>query len=386
MADESRDRFLRALDASLRDESLVKLTLGAPCGPDPTLRKIRARVVSLRAGPHLQLVWRHDTKDLTRNVGLRDAVQEVETLLGTSFASAHLFTTERTWQLDRKKKGWRLSRSKPVAAAADPAHDRAKQRVMELDPRWLTELGVLDARGKVRRGMQAKHRQILQFVDILSHTLDRMPELESLRVVDMGCGKGLLTFAAWQLLTERGLAATVTGVELRPELAAASDAIARSLGFAGLRFVAGSIESAPLDGVDLVIALHACNTATDDALARGVQAGARVLLAAPCCHQEVRPQLTAPEGQAALQRHGILRTRQAELVTDALRAALLESAGYRARVIEFVSAEHTDKNLMIVAERGDRPAGSSDRAQALARSWGIRTQRLAERLGVALAG
>lgn len=384
-------RFLEALRASLRDETLVKLTLGAPCGPDPTLRNVRGRPVQLRAGPRLQLVWRHETRDLTHNHPHEAGVAQVAELLSSAFGSGHLFTLEHTLQLERRGRRWRL-RTGPPQHTAPPArsHDRDKERPVQLDPEWMQALGVLDRRGRPKRGMESKRRQILRFVEILGHLLGEGSD-GGLSLVDMGCGRGTLTFAAYQLLRARhGASSRVLGVELRPELVQRAEALARSTGYDGLSFTAGTIDTVALEGVDVVVALHACDTATDDALARGVEAGARWLVAAPCCHQQIRPQLQSAGSLELALKHGILRTRTAEIVTDALRAALLEAAGYRARVFEFIGAEHTDKNLLITAERraGGPDAGQREaalqRIRSLAQEHGIVEQRLAEHLGVSL--
>ncbi len=390
MQPDPTTRFLEALRESLQEQTLVKITLGAPCGPDPTLRKVRGRPVQLRAGPRLQLVWRHEARDLTHNHPHEEGVAQVAELLGTAFGSGHLFTLAHTLQLQRRGERWRLRTGPPQHdTAPDRAHDRDKERPVALDPAWMRGLGVLDRRGRPKRGMESKRRQILRFVEILDHMLRGVePTERGLSLVDMGCGRGSLTFAAYQLLIARaGPRSRVLGVERRPELVQRAAELARRVGYDGLSFAAGHIDSVSLDGV---VALHACDTATDDALARGIEAGARWLVVAPCCHQQVRPQLTGPELLQPVLRHGILRTRQAEIATDALRAALLEAVGYRARVLEFIGAEHTDKNLLIIAARradaqpGDLVGAAVRRVQQLARAHGIVEQRLAEHLGVSL--
>jgi hypothetical protein len=197
----------------------------------------------------------------------------------------------------------------------------------------------------------------------------------------MACGKGYLTFAVSALLGER---ARVRGIEARPELVALTNAAAAAAGWSDrLAFAAGTIEAAAVSGADLLIALHACDTATDDALAKGIAAGAKLLIVSPCCQKELRPQLTPPPVLADALAHGILQERQAEFVTDALRAALLEWAGYRTRVFEFISTEHTAKNLMIAAIRTHAPGdpGRAERLRAFAAFYGIRRQSLARQLG-----
>jgi hypothetical protein len=196
----------------------------------------------------------------------------------------------------------------------------------------------------------------------------------------MGAGKGYLTFAIAALLGER---AEVRGIEVRPDLVSLCNRVARDTGFAHLTFTAGTIADANLEACDVLIALHACDTATDDALARGIAAGARLLVVAPCCQKELRPQLAAPPVLADALRHGIFQERQAEFVTDALRAQLLEWTGHRTKVFEFISTEHTAKNLMIAAIKahaaGD--AAIATRTREFARFYGIRGQRLARHLG-----
>ena len=383
MNDPARARFLDAL-RGLTPSEVVRLTLGAPTGADPTLRSVHARPVSLRGGVLVQVVWRHERRDVTKNLPMEAFLEQVDALLGPTFRSAHLFAVSASWQLTlRPNKPGTLSQG-PGSGPADPRHDREKRRTVSAEAPWLHALGVTTADGAVMKGMEGKYRQIHRFVELLSHFLADAPRGVPLRVLDLGCGKGYLTFAAWSWLRSSGWPeATVTGLELRPDLAARTEAVARRLGCDGLTVRAGAIADVDLPPADLVIALHACDTATDDALAHGVRVGARWMVVAPCCHRELRPQLTAPTAMAALLAHGILREREAELVTDALRAAVLEAVGYRARVFEFVASEHTAKNLMLTAEW---VGGDGDRARpaALAAAWGVAQQRLAASCGVSL--
>jgi hypothetical protein len=208
----------------------------------------------------------------------------------------------------------------------------------------------------------------------------------------MGSGKGYLTFAIAALLGERAL---VRGIEARPELVEFCNRIARENGSSNLTFTAGQIASFEIETrkseivnpLDVLIALHACDTATDDALAQGIAAGATLLVVSPCCQKEVRRQLTAPAVLADALRHGIFQERQAEFVTDALRAQLLEWAGYRTKVFEFISTEHTAKNLLIAAIKSHAPGdpARAARLREFAAFYGIRTQKLATHLGLPLA-
>jgi len=211
---------------------------------------------------------------------------------------------------------------------------------------------------------------------------------ETPRIVDMGAGKGYLDFALYDYLANvAGRPAEIVGVELRDGLVADGNATAKASGFSGLRFVAGSILDYDAEGADAVIALHACDTATDDAIYRGIAAGAELIAVAPCCHRQVRRQMEAGSADARLDfllRHGTFMEKQAEMVTDGLRALLLEASGYRTRVFEFVSDAHTPKNNLIVAQKGK--AGSRqaalDRIAAVKAMFGIEKHHLEGLLGL----
>lgn len=388
MATDARARFLDHLRRAVHDGLLVKLTLGKHRGADATLQNLFVRPVTLKAGPHLAFVWRHATRDVTKNHPPADALAAIEPLVGGDFLDAHLFTRTTTHQLECQPDGAARLRSKSVAATApSPAgNDRAKSHPIPADSPWLRALGVTNDRGQPREGMADKFRQIQKFAELLGHLVTEaaLPSDRPLTVVDMGSGKGYLTFAVAALLGDR---ARVHGVEARPELVELCNRVARDHGFAErLRFTAGSIADTPLAAVDVLIALHACDTATDDALAKGIAAQAALLVVSPCCQKELRAQLQAPPVLAGALRHGIFQERQAEFVTDALRAELLEWAGYRAKVFEFISTEHTAKNLMIAAIKA-HPAGDparADRLRRFATFYGLRHQQLATHLGVSL--
>ncbi|PTX91140.1 SAM-dependent methyltransferase [Opitutus sp. ER46] len=415
----ARDRFLELLRTALQEGSLVKLTLGKHRGADATLRNLFVRPVQLKSGTHLAFVWRHATRDITKNVAPAAALAQLEPLLGRDFLDAHLFTQTQSAQLETQPDG--SARLRVQATAASPghgapagaptagAHDAARHYLIPPNAPWLRGLGVMNDRGQPREGMADKHRQIQKFAELLSHLVaeafpasdvssasgadapDATAALAApspatpLHVADMGSGKGYLTFAVAALLGNR---ARVQGIEARPELVALCNRIAQAEGMGEhLSFAAGHIADTPLPHCDILIALHACDTATDDALARGIQAGARLIVVSPCCQKELRRQLQAPPVLADALRHGIFQERQAEFVTDALRAQLLEYAGYRTKVFEFISTEHTAKNLMIAAVRTVTPGADPEtaaRLRAFAAFYGIRQQALASHLGVSL--
>ena len=391
-----------ALAMAVAEGTLIKVSLGAPRKTDAVARRLLARPVLLRDGPRLQVVWSLPTHDVTRNLEPDEGVQRLGELLGTEFCVANLFTTRRTAQLEfRKGRAGRVLYSPAVAPEVPTqAHDRVKARTVPADRPWLRALGVTTAEGAVCRGQESKYRQIHRFIELLdpllveaglvregAAALEGDPSDPPLRVWDMGCGKGHLTFALHEHLRSRSARPVRTfGVEARASLVAGANRAALESGCDGLEFLPGTIAEAPREAMDVLVALHACDTATDDALAAGISADAALLVVSPCCHREVQVQLTAPAVFAGALRHGILNSRMAEIVTDALRAGLLEWAGRDPRVFEFISPEHTAKNLMIAAVRHPNtdPGAAARRVRELAAAFGIRHQHLAASIGFPL--
>lgn len=395
----AKDKFLTRLRDALADASFVKLTLSGHRGRDQSLKNVFIRPVTLREGSRLQFVYRHATRDVSKNFEPGDALELLDGLVGGEFRHANLFTTRLTSNLEfREGKGARLLESRPThAEAPSTAHDQTKQRLVAVDRPWLQSLGVTGPDGKVAKGMEAKFRQINKFVEVLASLLReaqfKPSATKPCSMVDMGCGKGYLTFATYDWLHRQGTGTgQVRGIEARAELVAVCSRVAHDSGFANLKFEQGDIANASLEATDVLIALHACDTATDDAIAKGIQAGAKLILVSPCCHKELRSQLLSPPVLADALRHGIMLERHAEFVTDALRAALLEWSGYDTKVFEFISTEHTAKNLMIAATKRAKSESlapihresAAIQARELAAFYGIRTQRLAANLDFSL--
>lgn len=382
--------FLAELSHAVQEGSFARLTLGKPRGDDKTLKNLLVRPVSLRGEPHLSFVWRHERQDITKNHLPGPALVELEKLIGEEFHSAHLFTTTRTTQLEYNKKGQPRLTHGPAAAEKTSAndHDRKKSRLLPPESQtWLEALGVTTATGAVREGMADKHRQIHKFVEILSHLAADapLPDSRPIEVADMGCGKAYLTFATHDYFNRvENRATNVVGVEARPELVEKCREIAHRAHCNRLSFRAGTIQSAGFPALDILVALHACDTATDDAIIQGVQAGAALIVVAPCCQKEIRAQLRPSPVLAPALKHGIFQERHAEFATDALRALLLEWAGYDTKVFEFISTEHTAKNIMIAGTKR-RGQSRTDEAAAKVREfaafYGIKTQALARHLG-----
>lgn len=363
--------FVEHTAEALASGSFVKLLVSAPVDRTQPVEHITGRLVEIKGQALLSLTIHESRRDTTENLPLEAVPAWLKLRLEKHFRSAVLETTGGQWQFTTSSKGRaRLVAHKAKSAAAPSRrHDRSKSTGLDESAQpWLTALGLCDEAGRVRPSMADKHRQLERYLEILGHLVRDCawtPEMQ-LHIADMGCGKGYLTFGVWHLLNHRlGLRVEVLGVETRPELVAQANRVAASIGAQSLRFVAGDIASVKLEKLDALLALHACNTATDDAIARGVRTGAKLIVVSPCCHQELRPQLGRPEPLAPLLKHGLLAERFSEWLTDGLRALRLEHAGYTTKVIEFIASEHTPRNLLIAGVRLDHAGAASDGGQRI---------------------
>jgi hypothetical protein len=392
-ADPALTRFMGLLSRALTEGRCEKLMLASYHGDEPQLERVLARPIELRGQPHLSLVWRYKTRDITKNLPLDEALATLPGLLGPAgFRNAHLHTPGEEVQLAFSKKGKGSVRVGKVAGAADAeadeakalpgGHNREKHRYLELSRPFLRELGVTDGQGRLVPAMSRKWKQINKFVEVLAGALAASPlaEASEVNVVDFGSGKGYLTFAVHDWLRHtRGVDARVTGVELRQDLVALCGGVIERLGLQGMAYEQGDVRDYHPAALNVMIALHACDIATDYAIHLGIRAGAEIILSSPCCHKQVRPQLLSPHPLRPILQHGIHLGQEAEMLTDGLRALLLDAAGYDTQVFEFISLEHTNKNKMILAVKRAKPR---DNAEVLAQIreikafYGIREQAL----------
>lgn len=400
---EPLDVALAELRPLLLDETrlLRAVATGRRRGETPGWRRVEIRPVDLAAGRLLQITRFDEQQAHTSNVQGPAAAESVSATLAEPFGSWHVETLDATIQLRVTKKGeaqvHRSAPTEPADPSALRAHDRVKARLLDPAEPFLAELGLTDAGGQLKPSRAAKYRQVEEMIRALATALPGAgdPAAKPLRIVDLGCGNGYLTFAAEHFLAARGgRPVDVTGVDVKAQARDHGTDLALRLGrSATVHFAQGTaaeIELTPPP--DVVLALHACDTATDEALARAVQWGAQLILAAPCCHHDLQRQLAetghapAPAPYGSLARHGILRERFTDVLTDALRANLLRLLGYRVDVVEFVGSRHTPRNTLIRAVRtGARPAGAQvSEYLALVAAWGI-SPRLAVLLAAELA-
>ncbi|MGW5362272.1 class I SAM-dependent methyltransferase [Actinopolymorpha pittospori] len=383
----------RLRDLVLDDERLVRaVAAGRRRGELPPWRRTELRYVDIKGGRHLQITTYDDRQAHVRNVPLGEpARQAVEETLLTAYGNWHVDTIAETIQLRVTKKGeaqvHRRDRDE-TGPAPDRDHDRGKHRVLDPAEPFLAAVGISSREGVVKPTRRDKYRQVEEFVRLLGPAIDdavaagvleRPTPERPLRLVDLGCGNAYLTFAAYAFLSGvRGLPVTLTGVDVKEQARRRNTRLAEELRWSEhVTFTAADIAGAQIEaGADVVLALHACDTATDDALARGVGWRAPLILAAPCCHHDLHAQVRergAPAPYSLLTRHGILRERLTDVLTDGARAAILRLVGYRVDVMEFVPSEHTPRNVLLRAVRTGAAPSEEVIAdyRALMTAWGV---------------
>ena len=376
------EQFLLVAERSILEGTFTKAVLAKPrTGTD--VERVTARLVSVRGENVLSCVYSQPTKDSTKNIPIADVRATFRGLLQASFLRGHLLSATENFDLSISKKGKAVLHQVKVSASAKglatsaenpldpadepvqvaeavaPAHDRVKQRFVDVNRQYLVDLGVTLEDGRVVPAMARKWKQINKFVETLDDALkvSALCKSDSVRVVDFGAGKGYLTFALHDHLQNTlGKTTTVTGVELRDSLVIEANGIALKNNSEGLQFVCGDIATVATEGaVDVMVALHACDVATDMAIHRGITAGASIIVCSPCCHKDVRRQMQSPEVLQPLLQFGVHLGQEADMVTDTIRALLLEASGYDTKVFEFVGLEHSGKNKMILGVARTQP-------------------------------
>lgn len=350
--------ILTELKESIGQNTFVRLTLSKSRTKNADLKKVIIKLAIIKKVQQLSFVYRHQTKDITKNYLVEEGITIVQDLLENQFLITNLFTTKEDVSLEVAASGKeRIQRKAPnFTAVPERNHDKQKKRLIE-STSYLKELGILDNKDRIKRDKGDKFKQINKFVEIIDGLIRNTPSLETdkpIKVVDMGAGKGYLTFALYDYLVNTlKTKATIKGVEVRADLIKLCNQIAQKVNFDNLSFELGYISDFDLPSTDILIALHACDTATDDAIFKGIEANAKLIICAPCCHKQIRKEIKSSDTLQPILDFGILKERQAEMITDTIRALLLEAAGYKTKVFEFISTEHTGKNVMIVGQKHD---------------------------------
>lgn len=392
VSDSVRPELGVVREALLDERALVRaVASGRQRNAVVPFRRVEVRYVDLKAGRRLQLTSYDETQAHIRNAEPGPAAEHaVDELLAVPFANWHVVTISETVQARITKKGRPLVHRTANAEAVEPdrGHDRPKRRLLDESDPLFALLGVTTDDGRVKPTRVAKFRQVQELLAALDPLIDdavrlgpgKHPSVERpLRIADLGCGNAYLTFATFRYLTAvKGLPVRAVGVDVKEQARAHNSEVARQLGLAAqIEFVESPIGVAELrEPPDLALALHACDTATDEALAQAVRWRSSVVVAAPCCHHDIQRQLSAehtPDPYRLVTRHGILKERLADVLTDALRASILRVVGYRVEVIEFVDSEHTPRNALIRAVRTSpsAPPSELDSYRRLVDQWGV---------------
>lgn len=358
MSDKTKTLFFEQLEVVINNKSLVQLQLTAQKSKESDLKKIIVTPVMLKKGYHLSFVFRHNTKDITKNYNVEEALPLIAENFESSFYNIIYKNESEECSLITLPNGKYKAKKTAVANAkiTSLSHNNEKERLIQTAGNiYLRELGVCNAQFELRREMSDKYKQINQYIELLAPHLSNFDPKLTIRFADMGSGKGYLTFALFDFI-KNTLQREVfgTGIEFRADMVQLCNNIATKAGFEQLSFVEGTIENASIDNFNVLIALHACDTATDDAIFRGIKADAQLIVCAPCCHKQIRKAMKTSNALSNIAKYGILQERQAEIVTDTIRAMLLEAHGYKTKVIQFVDVENTPKNVMIVAEKSNK--------------------------------
>ncbi|MCX7878257.1 MAG: SAM-dependent methyltransferase [Ignavibacteria bacterium] len=351
------EEFLGYVSNAVNGSDFIKLTFGKYRGKDE-LEQIFIMPVKMNGKLAYRCTHRYKTKDIHKNIKPEDIKTIANRELGKNFLSATLFTPRYDLVMEfSKRRIPRVYKKKPsLSQEKIQKHNRIKKRNISPDSVYLRLLGITSSSGEIKPDKYDKFRQIDKFIEILSSLYKTSPltRKEKISVADFGSGKSYLTFAVYDFFRNSlNIEISLTGIEQREDLVKLCNEIAVQCNFNKLNFLNGSIlDHDTYEKYDIVISLHACDTATDDAIVKALQKEAKIIILAPCCHKYVRKKITMPDNLNPLLRHGIIREHFSAFLTDTLRALVLESYGYKTKIFEFISHEHTSKNLMITAVAG----------------------------------
>ena len=375
--------FINKLQSSLKEGSFVKLTLSKPSAisrqQSADLNNVYVKPIILKNEKMYSFTYRYERRDETKNYDAEQTLKMITELLSGIFLNASLFTLTEDVTLLVSKKGKVTVMCKAVKEQREQnvQHDKVKNRLINTDNPWWFKLGLTTREGKVTADMQHKFKQICKYVEIVDGVMKNVKFDGKIRIADMGAGKGYLTFALYEYLTQRcKYDIMMEGVEIRPDLVVKINEIIKESNLQDFRFVESSIDSYQLSSIscqltdngqqsesiisvnsqlDVLIALHACNTATDDAIIKGIKSRAKLIICAPCCHKQIRQEMEKSKVVDPITRYGIFLERQAVMITDAIRALIMEYYGYKTQVMEFIEMEHTPKNILLVGRKSDAP-------------------------------
>ena len=360
--DNNIEKYLNYVAEALNDSTLVKITLSKPAQKNDELRNIYVKPVLIKGVRLFAFTYHYERRDEVKNYNAAQMLELLGELLPSRFLNAVLFTVSEDFTLLVSAKGKTTIQTKRVQECREQNldHDKQKQRLINPANPWWFLLGLTTREGKVLADMQHKYKQICKYVEIVDGVMKNVKFGDEIHIADMGAGKGYLTFALYEYLTSRyDKKIVMEGVEIRLDLVLKINDIIEKCNLENFKFVESSIEDYKPVKLDVLIALHACNTATDDAILKGIRNDAKLIICAPCCHKQIRQEMEKSGKTDSITRFGIFLERQAVMITDAIRALVMEYCGYKTQVMEFIEMENTPKNVLLVGRKSDAPIDKS---------------------------
>ena len=345
---------IELMEKVINEETIIKAVFsGVKNKSEKTFNKVTIKKVIIKNEEKHQFEYFFDKNVEHKNLDSEETISEMNNLIETYFKQAVINTVNHDYQVLVSKKGVAKIHTKTATRKfEEPTHNKKKKYILnegEKTP-FLIELGIMTAQGKIVNAKYDKFKQINRYLELVSDCIPYLDKNKTIRIIDFGCGKAYLTFALYDyLVLKMGYNVEIVGLDLKENVITFCSDLAKKLNFNDLRFEQGDIKGFnQFTDVDMVISLHACNTATDEALAKAVNWGANVILAVPCCQHEFLKKIKN-EKMIPMMKYGIIKEKLATLLTDSVRANVLEIMGYRTQVIEFIDMEHTPKNVMIRA-------------------------------------
>ncbi len=354
------------------EEKLYRIKLSGPFDKNSDILEIYGRPVLIKSSKIIQFTLRYLSKDITKNFEINSALEYIESNLNL-YKNVSVQSDSHSHQLNPKKMRLDIAQktqSNPISLS----NNRIKQKKISENRPFLKQLGITSSQGKVFASKQSKYRQINKYLELIEPLIKKANFQDEVKVIDMGCGKGYLTFSLYDYLSNTlGMTVDVIGVDIREEMMDQCNALSKELNYSGLRFEGSSIGDYKHQA-DILIALHACDTATDDAIISGLEAQCKLIICSPCCHKQVRKNMKATNSNQSIVGHGILEERLAEILTDTIRSLILQAHGYKTQIMEFISTNHTPKNLLITAVKVDNPRKKDEcmvEIETLKKQYGI---------------
>lgn len=353
--------FIGEIEKSAYEQDFSRLTISNLKNKKSDLKKVLIKLAEIKNQVKLSFIYRYITKDITKNYDINGWLNIIEELL-EEFYDAILFKNNENIEMKSNDRNTKIIRTKTEnQCCTNLSHNVEKVRIVETQGNiYLRELEVLNYDWEIRKDMNNKFRQIDKYIEIFDNLVKSSNLPKEISVMDMWAGKWYLTFAVYDYLAKNWFSPRITWVEYRKDLVEKCSDIAYKCGFSGLVFKEWTISNTTIDKNNILIALHACDTATDDAIYKWIMSQSELIICAPCCHKQIRKQFKVTNNFSSFLKHGILEERQAEIITDAIRSLILEMYWYKTKVFEFISNEHTAKNIMIVWQKTNDKIDKND--------------------------